>query len=335
MSFHYEIRKTFLTASAAWRPMTLAMLVAFGLASQPAHAYSDDWVMGFHDSRHTGQTSEVVTPPLTVAWKWKDTYAYDNGNGGRFSPQQRFWLPIYYRGKVCIQGGLNANRVFCLNPADGTRIWESDNPGYTASGTYLFQFDNYPAAVNGRIISASTDFTATVDAATGGDYHNAYNTNGGWPAGGIASWNNMAYSQYIRTDDGFEQFNIIQDPIGLTKIAGSYSSPDNINTYADWTFRVPAVDGSVAYTNFLGTLVCAYAEATLELGYFQFRSFSGGVERRGLHLFLVPDATGCAQCRASDLSRDGSASPETMERLYLECVFPDRQRWSCLCGILG
>jgi outer membrane protein assembly factor BamB len=252
---HYEIRKTFWSASTVWRPMTLAMLAALSLASQPAHAYSDDWVMGFHDSRHTGQTSEVVTPPLTVAWTWKDTYTYDNGGGGKFTPQNRFWLPVYYRGKVCFQGGLNANRVFCLNPADGTKVWESDNPGYTASGTFLFQFDNYPAAVNGRIVNASTDFTATVDAATGGDSHNAYNTNGGWPSGGIASWNDMAYSQYIRTDDGFEQFNIIQDPVGLTKMAGSYSVPDYTNTYADWSFRVPAVDGYVAYTNFLGTLV--------------------------------------------------------------------------------
>jgi outer membrane protein assembly factor BamB len=235
--------------------MTLAMLAALSLASQHAHAYSDDWVMGFHDSRHTGQTSEVVTPPLTVAWTWKDTYPYDNGNGGKFSPQNRFWLPIYYRGKVCFQGGLNANRVFCLNPADGTKAWESDNSGYTASGYYLFQFDNYPAAVNGRIVNASTDFTATVDAATGGDYRNAYNTNGGWPPGGIASWNDMAYSQYVRTDDGFEQFNIIQDPIGLTKMAGSYTPPDYTTTYTDWSFRVPAVDGYVAYANFLGTLV--------------------------------------------------------------------------------
>jgi outer membrane protein assembly factor BamB len=233
--------------------MALTMLTALSLASQQAHAYSDDWVMGFHDSRHTGQTSEVVTPPLTVAWTWKDTYPYDNGNGGKFTPENRFWLPIYYRGRVCFQGGLNADRVFCLNPADGTKVWESDS-GYTASGTYLFQFDNYPAAVNGRIVNASTDFTATVDAATGGDYRNAYNTNGGWPSGGIAAWNDMAYSQYIRTDDGFEQFNIIQDPVGLTKIAGNYSVPDYTNTYADWSFRVPAVDGYVAYTNFLGTL---------------------------------------------------------------------------------
>jgi outer membrane protein assembly factor BamB len=256
---HYEIRKTFLSFSAVWRPMTLAMLVTFGLASQQAQAYSDDWVMGFHDGRHTGQTSEVVTPPLTVAWTWKDTIAYDNGtlgNGVQVTPQKAFWLPLYYGGKVCFQGGLNANRVFCLNPANGTKIWESDNPGYTAGGKYLFQFDNYPAVAAGRLISVSTDFTATVDALTGLDYKNLYNTNGGWPAGGVASWNGRAYEQFIRSDDGTEQFSIITDPSNLTvgTILGGYQAPDYVNTAADPYFRVPAVDGGVAYANFLGRL---------------------------------------------------------------------------------
>jgi outer membrane protein assembly factor BamB len=250
---HSEIPKTFLSFSAVWRPMTLAMLVVFGLASQQAQAYSDDWVMGFHDSRHTGQTSEVVTPPLNLLWTWKDTYTYDNGNGGQFKPTKAFWLPIFYQGKVCFQGGLNANRVFCLN-ADGTKAWENDNPGYTASGTYLFQFDNYPAVAAGRLIYVSSDLTATVDALTGLDYHNLYNTLGGWPMGGVASWNGRAYEQFIRFDDLSEQFSIIPNPSAFATILGNYQSPDNVTTFTDASFRVPAVDGGVAYANVLGRL---------------------------------------------------------------------------------
>jgi len=236
--------------------MTLAMVVLFGLASQRAQAYSDDWVMGFHDSRHTGQTSEVVTPPLTVAWTWKDTYAYDNGNGGKFHPQAAFWLPIYYKGKVCFQGGLNANRVFCLNPSDGTKVWESDNY-YAAGGTYLFQFDNYPAVAAGRLIYVSSDRTATVDALTGGDYHYLYNTIGGWPFGGVASWNGAAYEQFMLYDYPMsEQFSIIPDPSNLSwaTIVGRAQYPDLVTTALDPSFRVPAVDGGVAYASILGRL---------------------------------------------------------------------------------
>src|SRR5580704_5170534 len=124
------------------RRAALALSIAFVSLSPLAHA--DDWVMGFHDSRHTGQTSEVVTPPLSLAWTWKDTLPYDTGDGGKFYPQPYFWLPLYYQGNVYLQGGNNANRVFCLNPANGAKVWEWDNPNYTQSGTYLFQFNNYP-----------------------------------------------------------------------------------------------------------------------------------------------------------------------------------------------
>src|ERR1700730_12967584 len=197
------------SALVCGRYVALTMLVAFALLSQ--RAYADDWVMAFHDSRHTGQTSEVVTPPMSVAWTWVDTEPYDTGSGGKLIPQKHFWLPVYYRGKLCFQGGNNANRVFCLNPANGAKIWEWSNPGYAQAGTYLFQFDNYPSAVNGRIVNASTDYTASMDAATGLNPHLTFNTNGGWPAGGTASWNNMAYIQYVRTDDNTEGFNIVQD----------------------------------------------------------------------------------------------------------------------------
>src|ERR1051325_6442589 len=111
--------------------------------------------MAYHDSRHTGQTSEVVTAPLTLAWSWVDTIAYDNSS--QFHPSFHYWLPIFYRGLLCFQGGTNANRMFCLNPTNGSQVWLQNNPGYTQNGYALYQFDNYPAAVNGRILTASVD----------------------------------------------------------------------------------------------------------------------------------------------------------------------------------
>jgi uncharacterized repeat protein (TIGR01451 family) len=239
------------SAFVCGRCLVLAMLVAFGGLTQ--RAWADDWVMAFHDSRHTGQTSEVVSPPMTVAWTWKDTEPYDAGNGKTMILQQRFWLPIYYRGKLCLQGGNNANKIFCLNPSNGAKIWEWWNPGYAQSGTYLFQFDNYPAAVDGRIVNASTDFTASIDAATGGDIRTAYNTNGGWPYGGTASWNNMAYIQYVRSDDSTEGFNIVQDPAAWS-YTGGWASADRTTTYTDYSLRVPAVDNYTVYVNTLARL---------------------------------------------------------------------------------
>ena len=116
---------------------TLSALTCL-LAALPV--FGDDWVMAFHDSRHTGQTSEVVTTPLTLAWTWRDTNAYDTKPQWYPGPHQ--WYPIFYQGKICIEGGLNPNRVFCLNPSNGSTVWEQDNPGYTQNGYMLYQFDN-------------------------------------------------------------------------------------------------------------------------------------------------------------------------------------------------
>jgi len=226
-----------------------------------ARADADDWVMAFHDSRHTGQTSEVVTPPLTLVWTWKDPNAYDTG-AGPMSPQKNFWLPIYYRGSLYVQGGNNANRVFCLNPATGSVNWTWNNPGYAQNGTYLFQFSNYPTAVNGQIVNASTDFTAAINAVTGQTTSSTYNTNGGWPSGGAATWNNMAYIQYERTDDRTESFQVVQDPTAwVLACPYCYVSPDGVNTFDDPTFRVPAVDNYTAYVSILG-LLSAYDATT-------------------------------------------------------------------------
>jgi hypothetical protein len=81
----------------------------------------------------------------------------------------------------------------------------------------------------------------------------AYNTNGGWPSGGTASWNNMAYIQYIKTDDGTEGFNVVQDPTAWA-LSGVSLTPNYVTTYADYSFRVPAVDNYTVYVNLLGRL---------------------------------------------------------------------------------
>ena len=208
--------------------------------------------MAFHDSRHSGRSAEVVTPPLTLAWIWKDAIAYDNDP--KWKKQAFPWLPVYYRGRLYFQGGMNANRLFALDPASGKVLWEVDNPGYTASGNYLFQFANYPVAVKGRILNASTDFTASMDAVTGGDYRNLYNTNGGWPSGGAALWNQMAILQFVESDDGSEDLRIVTDPAKLT-VGGGRSKPDRNITFSDFAFRAPAVDNNVVYANRLGQLV--------------------------------------------------------------------------------
>jgi outer membrane protein assembly factor BamB len=216
-------------------------------------ASADDWPVAFHDSLHSGRSSEVLATPLTLAWTWKDTAAYDNDPKWHAQPYP--WLPIYYKGRLYIQGGLNANRVFAIDPATGSTLWEADNPGYTASGTYLFQFANYPAAVAGRILSASTDFTVSVDAATGGDRNVVYNTNGGWPSGGATLWNGYGIYQFVETDNGAEDIKFVYDPVAPGQ-AGGYLLPNaGAGLYTDAAFRVPAVDNNVVYANRLGQLV--------------------------------------------------------------------------------
>jgi outer membrane protein assembly factor BamB len=232
------------------RFLPAVLFSAVFLFALPAYA-ADDWVMAFHDSRHTGQTSEVVTAPMTLAWQWTNTNSYDTSS--QFHPSQRYFLPIFYQGRICFQGGQNANRVSCLNPVNGALLWQQSNPGYANNGYALYQFDNYPAAVNGRIINASTDLSASMDAATGGDARYSYNTNGSSPFGGVASWGNMAYYQFVRTDDGTEAFYIAQDPVSLG-LTGYYSTPDNVNSSVDYAMRVPAVDAGIAYYSLMGQL---------------------------------------------------------------------------------
>jgi outer membrane protein assembly factor BamB len=231
--------------------VVVAMLAVFPL--QPSlKAAGDDWPMAFHDPSHSGRSTEVVIPPLALAWTWRDTAAYDNDSKWNLRPYP--WLPIFYHGRLYIQGGMNANRLFALDPSNGNVLWEADNPGYTSNGNYLFQFANYPAAVKGRILNASTDFTASVDAANGADQHVVYNTNGGWPFGGTALWNRRAIFQFVETDNGFEDLKLVTDPVKLS-VAGPYVKPNGGTTLTDYGFRVPAVDNNVVYANRLGQLV--------------------------------------------------------------------------------
>jgi outer membrane protein assembly factor BamB len=228
------------------RHAALAVYVCF-----VASAVADDWPMAFHDARHSGRTSEILTTPLTLAWTWHDTETYDIDP--RWHPAPYPWLPIYYQGRLYIQGGLNANRLFAIDPATGNTTWQSITPGYTASGTYLFQFANYPAAINGRVLTANTDFTSSVDAVTGGDQHLIYNTNGGWPSGGVTLWNGYAIYQFVETDNGAEDIHFVYDLITPGQ-SGGYILPNSV-LITDRNFRVPAVDGNVVYANRLGQLV--------------------------------------------------------------------------------
>src|SRR5437879_1889531 len=107
--------------------LALAAFLAFAAVAPAA----DDWPMAFHDAQHSGRSAEIVTPPLTLAWTWKDTIAYDNDPKWVRVPNP--WLPIFYQGRVYIQGGPNANRLFAIDPAAGKVLWEADNPGYTSN----------------------------------------------------------------------------------------------------------------------------------------------------------------------------------------------------------
>src|SRR5580765_5785655 len=79
---------------------TLSVLMGlFLLGSLIPNSWADDWPMGYHDASHSGRTAEIVAPPLTLVWTWKDTDPYDTdprwaGQTGGFS------FPIYYQGRL-------------------------------------------------------------------------------------------------------------------------------------------------------------------------------------------------------------------------------------------
>jgi outer membrane protein assembly factor BamB len=240
------------------RRILLAALSLAPFALTPAASAADDWVMAMHDGRHTGQTSEVVTTPLTLAWTWSDPYTYDTTSQYHPRALPHYMLPIFYQGKICFQGAQNPNRFFCLNPANGAVIWENDDPGYTQNGYAMYQFDNYPAAVNGRFLRAATDFSLSINANTA-EFQNSYNTNGGYPSGGVAVSKDMGYMQFVRTDDTTEAFYVVQDPTNLCLLGWPVSADGTTRVY-DTSMRVPAVDGGVVYFNQMGVLVAADAK---------------------------------------------------------------------------
>jgi outer membrane protein assembly factor BamB len=113
------------------------------------------------------------------------------------------------------------------------------------------------------VLRATTDVVESVDAATGGDYNAAYITNGGWPAGGIASANGKAYAQFVATDQQWERFSPLLDLVSLTGLQVGdwiYSKPDGVSTYFDgWGLKVPAVDAGIAYASVLGQMTAVDA----------------------------------------------------------------------------
>lgn len=211
--------------------------------------------MGFHDAQHSGRSGDIVAPPLAVDWSWIDTIPYDNNPPT--PPRYLFhWLPLFYDGKICFQGGANSNRLFCLNPQTGAQVFMTGS-NYTANGTYLFQFLNYPAAVSSRFLTVHTDISMAIRAADGftDDSMQTWNVVGGWPYGGIAVKNGKGYFQYIRSDEWSCAYWIQPDPILWQKIyAGVYRWPDNTNTFADYALRIPALADGKVYLNLLQRL---------------------------------------------------------------------------------
>jgi outer membrane protein assembly factor BamB len=210
----------------------------------------DSWQVAFHDSQHTGRTTDVVLPPLKALWIWKDNNLFDLAHGyNGFYPNSL----IAYQNEVCFQGGLNANRVICLNGQDRSFLLEVDNSGYTQSGS-AYQFINYPVIINGKLIFTSVDFTTTANLVDGTGYSSVYNTNGGWPSGGETTLNGKVYQTFVETDDGSENFIIYSNLDNLSLNQVNYHS--FVSGFSDSSFRVPSVDPlkSVAYTVISGQL---------------------------------------------------------------------------------
>jgi outer membrane protein assembly factor BamB len=192
----------------------------------------DTWPVPFHDPQHTGVSADVLTPPLKLLWTWRDNHQFDLN---RFAATVS--LPIGFDSRVAFQGGLNANRLICLN-ADRSPSWEADNSGYTESGA-PFTFLNYPASVAGRVLFGSTDYTTTVSSVDGSGFMNIYNTNGGTPFGGLTGWNGQAYQQFIETDDGTENLDLYINPAVLDRNHDLHTPQTGVYQYGPWT---PSVD---------------------------------------------------------------------------------------------
>jgi outer membrane protein assembly factor BamB len=218
----------------------------------------DTWAMAFHDAKHTGRSRDILLPPLTVAWNWKDNHAYDLQFIGE--PAQ-INLPIGFNNGVsdaaCWMGGFNANRLFCYNSRSGAFLWETDNTHNVEAGG-LDMFFNYPAYVNGSpgsLILGMADYTIAVSAADGAsNYHELYNTFGFDPNGGFTVNVGLAYQQFRETDatDTSENYNIYTNPATLTYGLQFHSHPYDANSYS---IRIPAVDSDgSSYVNIISEL---------------------------------------------------------------------------------
>ena len=203
--------------------------------------------MAFHDPGHSGTTSNSLSPPLTLAWTWTDPLTYDTVT---FPPGTGyFWLPVYYRGHLYVQGGNNANRLFELSPS-GSLICYWNNPDDAQNGTSKFQFQNYPAASAGYIVTESSDFSIPVTTdGTCSSTTGISNTYGGYPTGAVGSWNDtLAYAEFYESDTNPQtsnNFYMYPQPNNITTSTaipplGSTYLPNNSTTFADSGFIVPA-----------------------------------------------------------------------------------------------
>jgi len=222
-----------------------------------AQSAADDWTMGFHDSRHSSQTSEILTPPLTLAWKWTDTLSADK------SGSIMIWFPLFYRGNLIVRGGNASERLFSLNPSDASTNWCLCNGGWP------YQYDNYPTAVAGRIVAGRIDNVYSFDAKTGGDIVPMGGGQGAYPAGGSANWKNRAYTHSVSSDVWVVNFSNNEEdmvlyadsiPYGYNATHG-WASVSMTSQYgnnmgsANYGMRVPAVDSGIVYANYMGRLV--------------------------------------------------------------------------------
>lgn len=214
----------------------------------PPVAVWDSWPMAFHDQSHSGRTTDVVTPPLSVLWRWADYSPYDLGHHNGIAS-----LPLVGTGdQVCFIAGMNANRFLCLRASTRTPLWESDNGlTYAGSPSGPFQRSSYPAISGSRMLWAGSDYTTSLGLdGTGGV--SIYNTNGGWPGGGIAisATTSKVYQQFAETDVGSED-------VVVFPVAATLASPIRyVVSGSDNSLRVPSVDDTVsqAYATVSGVL---------------------------------------------------------------------------------
>ncbi len=228
-------------------------------AAQAAGVAVDDWVMGFHDAAHSGTSAEVVRPPLTLGWTWSSTLSADA------SSATNYFLPIFSGGKLYLQGGRNACRVFCLDQS-GQQIWTYSSYHSDIANMFRSSFLNYPAAANGRILFGSIDADTSLDAVIGGidpdkpgsECTGVFATTSGtlegaYPFGGVAVLGDRAYVQGLGTDSYYYETFLVRDPLDWHQarhvIPFSRFAYDDNGIHSDLSMRVPCAANGAVFEN--------------------------------------------------------------------------------------